>query len=358
MSPTEQIAANGMVYTVTEDFTSVYRVVITGTATDETSGALKQRGFTVKSVRSDLNVASTPNGDWAVIAYPDRAFPNLSLIGYNVDLVFSAPGFMDRSVTVAIPAAATFPVPGPAIAMRREPVCIQGRIVADTPQRLPIGAATVIVVDDPSVPAQHPLALRAPLHAAHPAGATVREIGLSIAGSATLSADANSGGSKANLASRAGLAPGSILRFFNASDTAVEYGIVDTLGPGAPAAGIVTLRQPLHRSFAAGASVRFMNTGAAGASGTLLRDVDPGTGLILASAALASGPIEIDPGTANVEYHELGAIAGPDGYYSIDGIGSVKEVFLKAAHAGFTDVTQPWAVEYDRPVNVVDFRLP
>ena len=42
--------------------------------------------------------------------------------------------------------------------------------------------------------------------------------------------------------------------------------------------------------------MRFMATGASATAGVLLRDADPETGLILASAALAASPIEIDPG--------------------------------------------------------------
>ena len=51
MTPTSQVAANGIVYTVADDFTSVYRVLIAGTASDETFGPWDAPGFTLQSLR-------------------------------------------------------------------------------------------------------------------------------------------------------------------------------------------------------------------------------------------------------------------------------------------------------------------
>ena len=77
---------------------------------------------------------TTAKGDWAVIGHPEQAFPNLNTTSYTIGLVFSAPGFMDVAVSVTIPALSSFPVSGPAVTLRREPVRVQGRVVADTPQ--------------------------------------------------------------------------------------------------------------------------------------------------------------------------------------------------------------------------------
>jgi hypothetical protein len=245
--------------------------------------------------------------------------------------------------------------------MRRLPVRVQGRVVADTILRLPIAGADVIAVDDPGAPpGTHTLSLRTPLYLAHPAGTTVREIAMTSFGSTTLQADAVSGGQVVSLLNRSGLAPGSVLRIASPDDTSVEYGIVDSLGPGGGGAGLVFLRQALNRTYTSGlsgATVQFLNPGAAGMSGTLLRDTDSASGILIASAVLSASPVEIDPGTGSTEYHELGALAGIDGYYAIDGVSQIKELFLQASHAGFTSVTQVRAVEYDHPVNVVDFRL-
>ena len=46
MRKTRQIAANGKIYTVVDDFASVYRALITGAVTDEILGDLAAPDFT------------------------------------------------------------------------------------------------------------------------------------------------------------------------------------------------------------------------------------------------------------------------------------------------------------------------
>lgn len=358
MNTIHQIDTGVLVYSVVDDFNSVYRAVITGVVTDEIFGPLNAPGLKVQADRPDLDTKTTNGGAFAITGYVNRSFPQLNTTSYTVNLVVSVPGFRDLKIPATIPANAPFPVPAPAIALRRTPVRVQGRVVADTANRTPIAAAMVTSVDDPSgpPPSMHVLSLRSTLLLAHASGTTIRAIAMSSFGSATLQADALSGTQTLNLSARAGLGVGSVVELSNTSETQVTYVVVTSLGPGS-GAGSVGLRDPLNTSFlAATTSVRFLNLGAPGSTGVLTGDADAGDGVLLSSAAL-SGTLEIDPGTPSVEYRETGALTDTDGYYAMNGVGRSSQIFLEASHSGFTTQVSPWVVEYDNAVNVLDFRL-
>jgi hypothetical protein len=339
---------NGKAYTVVDDFTSVYRAVITGVVTDEILGELSVRDLTIQVDRPDLAIKTTRNGLFALTGYPNTT-------GYTVHVTASAAGFRDLTVAVPVPANPTSPVSAPLMALRRRPVTVQGRVVADTAQRLPIAGARIVLVDNPSTPpALHSIALRSPLLLSHAAGATVREITMNGFGGTTLHSGANSGTRVLDLSTTAGLGVNSVLQFANALGTRVEYRVVESVGL---VAGQVFLRQPLNATFASGAAVQFLNPGALGATTTLGLDADAGDGVLMASLLLTGATLEIDPGTASVEYHETGALTDADGYYGISGVGRAPELFFEASHLGFTSMTRDWFVEYDNAVNIVDFRL-
>jgi len=59
----------------------------------------------------------------------------------------------------------------------------------------------------------------------------------------------------------------------------------------------------------------------------------------------------------NEEYHEVGALTDSGGYYGFDGMGRVMELYLQAGEGALTPKLQPWLVQYDQAVNVVDFQL-
>ncbi len=339
---------NGKAYTVVDDFTSVYRAVITGVVTDEILGELSAPDLTIQVDRPDLTTKTTRNGLFALTGYPNA-------IGYTAHITASASGFRDLTVAVTVSANATSAVSAPLMALRRRPVTVQGRVVADTAQRLPIAGARIVLVDNPSTPPTlHSIALRSPLLLSHAAGVTVREITMNGFGGTTLNSGANSGTKILDLSSTAGLGVGSVLQFANTSGTRVEYGIVDSLGS---VAGQVFLRQPLNATFASGAPVQFLTPGAIGAATTLGLDADAGDGVLMASLLLTGVTLEIDPGTASVEYHETGTLTDADGYYGISGVGRAPELFFEASHLGFTSLIRDWFVEYDNAVNIVDFRL-
>jgi len=357
MTASHQIQADGKVYTVVDDVTSVYRAVITGAVTDEILGGAVQEKLTVQADRPDLLPKVVPNGLFAFTGYVEQAFPQLGTTSYTVHITVSASGFQSQILTVTIPANATFPVPAVTVALRRKPVLVQGRVVANTAIRTPIGGAKVTVVDDPMAPpGPHLVSFRSPLKIAHAASATAQEIAMAVFGSAVLKADASSGASALNLSTRTGLGVNSVVRLSNLSGTRVEYAIVASLGPGS-GAGQAFLRDPLNSTFlVAGSTVDFLNPGAVGAAGTLSVGADAGDGVASISKRL-DHTVAIDPGTPNVEYLEVGALTDAAGYYSLNGAGRSIELFLEASHGGFTSLARNWFIEYDNAVNVVDFRL-
>jgi hypothetical protein len=348
MSAIRQIDTGELVYSVVDDFTSVYRAVIIGVVTDEIFGALSASDITVEVDRKDLDTKTTKGGAFAVTGYT-------SATSYTANLVIRAPGFSDFKVAVPVAANAISPATAPPIALRRALVRVQGRVVADTASRAPIAGAKVVAVDDPTSPppATHILNLRSTLSLAHASGKTVREIAMTSSGSATLNTDALAGAKIVALSTTTGLLAGSVIRFANATGTQVVYAVAASV-----AAGSAGLRDPLNTSFfAAGTSVQFLNPGAPGLGGVLNGDADAGDGVLLSSAALAGNTLEIEPGSASVEYCETGALTDADGYYAINGVGRSAEIFFEASHSGFTNKISPWMVEFDNAVNVLDFRL-
>ena len=349
---------NGETYTVVNDTTTVYWAVITGAAADEIFGSLYAPGFSVELERSDLGSKALDNGLYAITAYPQQSFPNLASTSYTVSYSLLAPGFRDLPLFVTIPIGASFPVLAPAAALRRLPVRVQGRVVSKT-TRLPIGGAAIVSIDNPSAPppAVHTTALRSPLYFAHASGAPVQEVSVATTGSANLTQNVVGGDEVLNLSTRTGLAAGSIIQLAYASGVWLEYVVVDHLGTGAPSSpGQVFLTAPLNYSYpAAATTVSFVTVSPSGGAATLSADADAHDGVLLTSQ-LFSQTVAVELGGPVAEIHEVGALSGTDGYYGFDGIGRAQQLFLQAKQGASTQVVD-WFVEYDQPLNFVDFRL-
>lgn len=130
-----------------------------------------------------------------------------------------------------------------------------------------------------------------------------------------LTADAQANDSQITLDERTGLAQGLILRLRTTPPDEDEYVIIDDIVPPAAAApnpGVVTLRNPLRRSYTATPTqeVRLITDSGPDASETILaRDANPGErGLILtdASAYTAGSIVRIEAAASgSVEYHQL-----------------------------------------------------
>jgi hypothetical protein len=351
-----QVEVNSQQFTVVDDVTTSYWAVITGGATDEIFPTLAAPGFAVELERSDMATKALPNGLYALTGYPAQSFPHLATTSYTVDYVLTAPGFRDLPVTVTIPVAAIFPVSAPATAMRRLPVRIQGRVVSNT-TRLPIGGASIVSIDPTPPPGVHTTALRSPLYFAHASGATIQTVTIAPAASGVLTQPVVGGDQVLNLSVRTGLSVNSIVRLSSGTGALLEYAVVDHLGPGAASApGQVFLRNGLNCSYAvAGTAVDFVAATPVGGAAALSADADAGDGILLASV-LFSGTVAIETGTALAEFHGVGALSGSDGYYGLDGMGRVQQLFLQATQ-GALKSNVDWFVEYDQPLNLVDFRL-
>jgi hypothetical protein len=342
-------------YTVENDCTTNYWAVITGAVTDEILGALYAPGLSVETGRPDLPSKVMPNGLYAITGYPKQSF----VVPTQVNLSFQAPGFRSFQLPpFSVLPNSPLPIVLSAVALRRLPVRIQGRTVnANT--RAPLAGTLVVGVDDPiTPPTVHTTALRSPLYFPHLNGAPAQDVTVGVTGGTTLQNDSAAETQIINLMSRTGLGAGSIVQLSNTSKTIVEYGVVDHLGPGpAASAGQVYLRNALNRSYPiASTTVQFVTATLTGGAATLSTDANAGDGLVLASLLLNGTTLVVDSGNPNEEYHEVGALSDADGYYGLDGMGRVQEIFLQATQGALKQTTG-WLIEYDQPINLLDFRL-
>ena len=357
MSGAYQVDNNGDIYTIADAATTYYWALITGAVTDEVFGTLNALGFAVEVLgRSDLGTKALPNGLYAITGYPARSFPESSLPS-TVNYVLSAPGYRDVSLSATVPLNPIFPVPGQTgVTMRLLPLRVQG-CVLNAINGLPVGNVAVLSIDNPSSPPPpiHTTALRAPLYFAHASGAAVQAATIATIGPAVALQEAVIGGDQVlSLSTRAGLAAGSIIQLNNAAGVWLEYAVVASLGPGAPAAGQVFLTAPVNYSYPLTSAVSLVSATPAGAATTLSSDANIGDGVLLAPQWFNT-TLVLENGTPLQEIHTVGALTGTDGYYGFDGIGRVREIFLQA-NSGSNPVMD-WFIEYDQPVNLVDFRV-
>jgi hypothetical protein len=209
---------------------------------------------------------------------------------------------------------------------------------------------------NPSTPTTFVTALRSPLYFSHAGGAAVQAVTLSPIGTAALNANASAGTRVLNLSTRSGLAPGVLVQLSSPAAVLVEYGLVDSLGPGTPAsAGNVFLTNPLNRSYLKPAAVSFFAAATTGPVASLLTDADVGDGVLVATQLFTGNTLVVDAGSPNAEYHEIGALTSSDGFYGFDGMGRVQDIFLQANSSPKAVVD--WFIEFDQPINLVDFRI-
>ncbi len=359
MSSSYSIAVESQSYSVVDDRTIVYWAVITGSVQAEVFGSAVGQDFGVRLSRTDLKGKTTESGLFAITGYPEISFPKLGFTSYTVDFVLTCPGFRDLPVTVTIPAGAALPFVAPGYTLRRLPVRIQGRVVSDV-THLPLPANLVVAVDSPTPPPPvfpHTILLRSPLYFAHPKTTDAKEVTLALAGSASLTKAATAGDEVVWLTNTTGLTGAAFVRLSTPSNTLVEYGVVDHLGPDP---GQVVLTNALHRGYAAGPGtlVTFQTATTGVQVAKLTIDADAGDGILVADSLIDVSTVVVDSGSPTaIEYHELGAITDADGYYSVDGVGRVAQLFLRAQPAVPGTPVIPWVIEYEHAVNVVDFRI-
>jgi hypothetical protein len=351
-----QVEVRNRTYTVVDDLTIVYRVLIIGVARDEITGEPPRIKFTVRVEQEGLQAKTLDGGLFCIAGYLERVFPDLSATG-PVDLVITAPGYREASLPVNIPPNATFPVDAGDVVLRRLPIRIQGRVVEDTTDRNPISGTKILIVDDPPV-TEHVVALRTPLHFDHANGVTVRQRQLDSDGvDRELVAQAPAGSRTLSLNNRIDLASDNVLRIGSGSQ--VEFIMIDSLIPADPAQpGEVTLGNVLNHTFLAATPVQKVTPGATGMTRSLVREADAGDGVLILDGVLNVDTIEVvDPTPEQVEYHALGALTDAEGFYRFDGIGRVRTVHLEASATGFIALPISWTINYEQPVNIVNFRL-
>jgi hypothetical protein len=335
-----QVQAQGLVYTVVDDLTVSQTAVITSALVDEVSGEPLLVEPVITTDVPGLHVNFTQGAFFAVTAYVNLAFPKLATTNYTVDVSVTARGYRPASVTVAIPVAATFPIIQPPIKLRPLSVRVQGRVVKES-DRSPIAGAT-IASGDPAV-----ALLRSTLRFDHPSGKSVNA--LSQTGPArSLAADAIAGASIITLNNVAGLGATQLLQI--GADGSAEIGVISVMGPGATQ---VTLQNSLRSAFPSTTAVQQL---APGPSVTLARSSNAGDGLLLVSAAPAQDAVQIVDG-AQTESSVLNAMSDAAGYYHLNGMTAVVSLNFQCSAAGFTTASKTWFLDYNEPVNVVDFRL-
>jgi hypothetical protein len=234
-------------------------------------------------------------------------------------------------------------------------VRLQGRVVLDSNGQ-PAPGALILSVDNPNPPSpltSHSMLLRLPLYAAHPVGTPVQAAALAATGSTTLAMPAKAGTTTILLKATSGLSGSAFVQIGTPDATLVEYATVTTLGP---AVGQVNLSTPLNRSYSAvtgATTVNFVTAASTGPVAHLLADPNIGDGILVADALLTATTLVIDTGAA-AEYYEVGAVTNSMGYYSFNGVGRVQELFLEA-NGSIPPI--PWMIEFDRPINIVDFKI-
>ena len=345
MSAPHIVDSGGWLYTVVDDLTVSLVVIATGAVRDEISGLPLPAPLSVIASRPDIFVKTLDNGLYALSAYVEEAFPNLTTTAYSFQVSLVAPGYRDAAGTVNIPAATVFPVPAPSPALRANTLRLQGRVVQQAGTHPSIANALVRATTAGLFSA------RTPIHFSHAAGTTIRGRTLTPTGaSKLLIEDTPWGASRIVVDNTAGIVANTLLRL--GTDIEAEY--VVAAGLGAP--GEVLLTGPLARSFRSGASVRRHNRGGTGVTRTLARSADAGDGLLLCSGAISAATVEIVDGAAT-EYTTLGALSDAAGFYALDGTGGVTLAEFTASAGGFSDLPVDLELNYSQPVNILDFRL-
>lgn len=356
MATPHQVTVGNLLYTVVDDSTTTYWAIITGAVADEILGEFHAPEFTVETGRADLPSKTIANGLFAVTGYPDQSFPNHGSITYPpLTLELKAPGFRDLKIFVPMNAGAPFPIViTPPPRLRRLPVRVQGRVVNDL-TRAPIAGATVLSVDDPlTPPTVHTMALRTPLYFDHLNTTALQLVNLGAAGGANLTADVAAGDQVLNLSTLGGLSIGALVQLSSTAGVSVEYGAVVSLSPGVPNQAFLSNR--LNRSYAKlPTTVQFFNPIPVGGVANLVTDANAGDGVLVANQLLSGATLVVDTGSL-AEYHEIGALTDSDGYYGLEGMGRVQEIFLHSSQ-GPLQQTLGWFIEYDHAMNVVDLRL-
>jgi hypothetical protein len=338
-----QVEAQDLLYTVVDDVQITYLALLTSGLVDEVFGTPLQVTAVITPALANAGVNYADGALFALTGYAEVVFPKLLTTAYTIKFTVTAPGYRAASITVPVPAGTTLPIPYPSIAMRPSPVRLQGRVVK-VGNRNPIAGAQITSSDNTE------LLLRSPLYYDHPAAVPVNAFTFSPAGGGLkLAAPILGGSNTIFLNTNAGLTNKTLQI---GTDPLAEIAIVQSLGP---AAGQANLSCKLNSTFTINDPVQLVNPAAAGPSATLKRSGDSGDGILVLNSALVATGIQIQDG-AQSEFHWLNALSDVDGYYHLNALAGVDSLHLSASSGALSAATT-WFLNYNDPVNLVDFRL-
>jgi len=361
LAGSHQIQASNRIYTVVDDLSRAYRVLLKGQVRDEATGELPRTGFSVIAQLNGVKGRALEGGLFYLAGYAEQVFPDLKNSSYNVTLSVNAPGYREATSTVLVPANTTLPFDLPPVQLRPLPIRLQGRVIEDKSNRPPVENALVKIVGGPG-PGEKTVSLRTPLHFNHINGTAIQGCQLNPSGTAKKLIDAAPAGQKIlTLNNRTGLAANDLIYF--GSDISAEYGLIESIDP-LPAdpnqPGRIRVRSGLYHSFAATTAVQKVIPNLAGPAIHLAREANAGDGLIILDAATNAVALRIEDALSQlVEYVALGALTDADGYFHLDGIGRVRTIELDVSATGFNPLPGPaaWTIDYKQPVNTINFRL-
>jgi hypothetical protein len=340
------VTANQRLFTVVDDLTDVFQVVVTGRVTSaEWNTSLA--AFQIEVDHPDVFVKTFPTGYFALAGKIPVLFPQLATQAYTLQITVSAPGHEGTTLTVNVPIASTFPLAEQNFPLNFTPIRIQGRVTLAA-TGTPVVSA-VVRVDEANLST-----LRTPTRFAHANGTPVNSGALNPSGALrTVIESAPPDAQQLRLSDTTGLAGGSILRLGSA--TGYTFVVLDSL----PQPGTVLLRGTPRRSVNFGEEARLVTFAPDGGSQQLTADVPAGIGLLPLDGTLGSDALEIaDADPLRVEYHAVSAITDTQGYYRLSGVGRRQGVHLRAVDApALNDAERDWLIDPHQPINTVNFSL-
>jgi hypothetical protein len=342
-----QIEVNQRIYTVVDDLTDRFEVLLAGRVLSAVWNE-PLPGFQIEVDHPDVFVNVMADGYFALAGKIGLLFPDLATQAYALQLTVDAPFHTGSTATVPVPPGSTFPLPQQLFLLHYRLVRLQGRITLAADGSPVIGAA--VTINEPNL-----ATLRSPTQFPHLAGTPIRSGSLNPAGGPrTITLAALRGEQLVMLNDTTGLAAGSIVRLGNPET--YLFVVVDSVGP---VPNQVHLRGLLTRSVAAGEVAQPVTFAPDGGSQPLATDLPAGLGLLLLGGNLGGNALLIDDATpTQVEYFAAGAIADSAGYYRLDGIGRVQSINLQAVNPPTThDIERIWFIDNRRSVNTVNLAL-
>ena len=343
---TYQRTANQRIYTLVDDLTEIFQVVVTGRVTSaewNTPLANPQ----IKVDHPAVFVRTFTTGYFALAGKIPVLFPELDTQAYALQITVSAPGHDGSTVTVAVPISSAFPLAEQSFLLHYTPVRLQGRVtLAST--GAPVVSATVRV-DEANLST-----LRAPTRFAHLNSTQVNSGTLTSSGVLrTVIHSTPPDAQELRLSDTTGLGGGSILRLGN--PMAYTFVVLDSV----PQPGIVLLRGTPRRSVNQGEVARLVTFAPDGGTQQLSDDVPAGVGLLPLDGTLGGDALQIDdPNPLQVEYHAVAAVTDSQGYYRLNGVGRRQTVHLRAVDAPvLNDAERDWLIDPRQPINTVNFSL-